>query len=214
MKRYQDLLIHLPNSKFSDFIAGLVATLPEHWHRDNEKEGNIPSFSEQEMFCFQRTLEDGLDSSLWLTEKDENTLYVSNIVPTEKSSLSISEYNAVLTNFMSHGITGVIEKHKGSYEVTNEEYSLEDLISKETAKSLRVFSSCANKSTGSSHPNDKERWLSFVVLAFKDERTLPPEEVEEFLLEDGWSGNSAIELTIEYEFGQQLLEYAEANDVI
>ncbi|MCP4699904.1 MAG: hypothetical protein GY862_24090 [Gammaproteobacteria bacterium] len=214
MKRYQELLINLLDDEFDNFIENIVTSLSEQWFRDKEEESNIPSFSDQKMYCFQRHLEDGLDSSLWLTEKDKNTLYVSNIVPTEKPELSIVEYNSILNDFFNSFLQDASRKYNANIDMTSEDYSLDDLINKEAAKALRVFSSFANKSTGSAHPKDRERWLDFILLAYSDRKNFSPDEVEKFLLEDGWTHNFAVDLAIEYEFGIDLLEHTEEVDVL
>lgn len=212
MKRFQDLYISIPRTSFDEFVAKIEAVFPERWKRDLDKESTVPSFSDSKMYCFQRIVNDGLDSSLWLAEKDGSSLRVSNIVPTEKSELSISEYNQILNDFFQSSIKSVADEYGAKTELTSAEYSIDDLVNKSAAKALRVFSSCANKSTGSAHPSDRDRWLSFIILAYKDRSTLPPEEVEKFLVEDGWPQNFAIELAIEYEFGSDLLEKAEKSD--
>jgi len=216
MKRFRELTIHLSSTfDIEKFISCLSDSLAEHWQRNGKLECGIATLPNFESFCFSRTLSDGLDSNLWLTKKDDKTLHVTNILPTEKSSLSIKEYNYLLNDFIKNSVlSDSLNVCSAEIELTNEEYQLEDLINAETAEALRVFSSLANKSTGSSHPCDRIRWYAFLLLAYKEVRDkFSPEEVMKYLIEDGWSTDFATELAIEYEFGIELLEYAEDHNV-
>ena len=211
MRRFQDLSINLPSTDLEKFTNELSKVLPQEWVRNTEREEEIKSHTKHKMFCFMRNKTDGLDSNLWLAEKNSYSLYVSNIVPTEKSQLKIHEYNKVLNEFMSIELARALESLGATYELTTEEYSLDDITSKEVARALRVFSSSANKSTGSSHPCDKERWFEFVVLAYKSDKKLAVDEVGKFLVDDGWSDSIASDLSCEYEYSLSLLEYYEGK---
>jgi hypothetical protein len=40
---------------------------------------------------------------------------------------------------------------------------LENLLGEEAARRLEAFSAGVNKTTGSSHPADRDRWLAFLI---------------------------------------------------
>ena len=151
---------------------------------------------------------------------------VTNIVPLEKSQLSISEYNAVLHKFYADIIK--------PYSVKNSEIRIEgptsdvfeplDILSEEALKKLKKFSNAANKSTGSAHPCDQERWYDFVCQTVDDDRLIDAETLAKFLMdedywgkkEDGftgvmgtfaWGKEMAWELADEYEKLTGILQY-------
>jgi hypothetical protein len=211
MKRFRELNISIAKESFEHFISELSKILPIEWSRDKEREGEVPSFSGSNMYCFNRDRKDGLDSKLWIAERDEGTLYISNIVPSEISQLKTDDYNKVLLEFHDHGIKELIENLGGSVELTSDIYSLEDLIGNDGARYLRKFSSAANKSTGSTHPRDRERWFEFITLIHKSEKNISPEEMQKFLIEDGWTEDFSFELACEFEYSLDLLEYYEGK---
>jgi hypothetical protein len=209
MKRFRELNISIAKEDFENFISELLEILPSEWSRDKEREGEVPLFSGINMYCFNRDRKDGLDSRLWIAERDEGTLYISNIVPSEISQLKTDDYNKVLLEFYDHGIKKLTENLGGSVELTSDIYSLEDLIGNDGARCLRVFSSAANKSTGSTHPRDRERWFEFITLIHKSKKTISPADIQKFLIEDGWTEDFSFELACEFEYSLNLLEYYE-----
>ena len=57
---------------------------------------------------------------------------------------------------------------------------------------LKMFSEKANKSTGTTHPCDKERWLDFVLMCSEDAAFENPEELKNILINDfQWSAKMA-----------------------
>ena len=77
---------------------------------------------------------------------------------------------------------------------------------------LRIFSSLANKGTGSSHPSDQERWNDFICQAFTDKSENIQGILERWLIEEEkWHYEIASDLTIEFESGISLLEYYKEN---
>lgn len=209
MKRFRELNISIAKESFENFISELSKILPSEWSRDQKREGEVPSFSGVKMYCFNRNHKDGLDSKLWIAERDEETLYISNIVPSEINQLKTDDYNKVLLEFYNYGIKELAENLGGSVELTSDIYSIEDLIGNDCARSLRVFSSAANKSTGNTHPCDRERWFEFITLIHKSEKNISPEDVQKFLMEDGWTEDFSFELACEFEYSLNLLEYYE-----
>ena len=92
-------------------------------------------------------------------------------------------------------------------EVTSNRQSLDDWLSVEAAAALRRFSVLANKSTGSSHPSDRERWVAFLIKAHQDERSFNSDLLMRWLVEvEGWPEEVADKLASQYEFGLDLLD--------
>jgi hypothetical protein len=85
-------------------------------------------------------------------------------------------------------------------------------MSHDTAELLRRFSACANKGTGASHPLDRDRWNAFVVAAHHDGSRTDASDLRRWLIEvDGWAPEVADQLTVEYEYGRELLAYADGH---
>lgn len=151
---------------------------------------------------------------------------VGNIVPLEKSSLSIDEYNSVLKKF-NRDIIEPYKRHSNIIkisELTNDEFDPLTMISEAALKKLKIFCNAANKSTGSSHPCDQERWYDFICQTVEDGRMFDYETLARFLQDESywgkketgnfigmgssaWDSKHAYELAGEYESACSILNY-------
>jgi len=163
MKIFRELRIRGPHEQLERLIDDITAAMGQAWKRDTGQEHDLrPQIARQEMFCFVcMASPQKRASELWLrlTYAQPNELYVSNIVPREVSSLSHDEYNSVLLEFYDRFVSQAAAARGLTVELGEAEVDLEHWLSPSAASQLRSFSGAANKSTGSSHPNDRERWL-------------------------------------------------------
>jgi len=136
--------------------------------------------------------------------------YVSNIVPKERHQLAHVEYNSVLEDFYQRVFRHVAEQTGLRHSLTAADMGLDHWMSGKTEEKLRRFSASANKSTGSSHPSDLERWNDFVLSAHIERSNLDPSTLRRWLAEsEDWPPEVAEQLAIEYEYGRELLTFAE-----
>lgn len=89
--------------------------------------------------------------------------YRGAIVPTEFGELGITQYNAILADFIERIVRPVASRFDYQIDATEAHQNLEDWTSADAARKLRVFSTAANKSTGASHPMDQRRWFDFII---------------------------------------------------
>jgi hypothetical protein len=146
---------------------------------------------------------------LFLTHADRHAtswLYVSNIVPIGAQQLTVDQYNNILREFETRfakpaaGLLGV------RVELSSAEQSLEDWLSPQSAGLLRAFSRGANKSTGSGHPMDRERWLNFLIALHRSGEDPNIGLIERWLVEEErWRDETTSRLLSEYEFARDLL---------
>lgn len=146
--------------------------------------------------------------SLWLAVESSSELSLCNIVSDKKMSLSYSEYNKLLYNFCANVIEPAKSETGIEVVLTKSEVSINDLVPGRVAEKLLRFSRAANKSTGSSHPSDKERWLDFLVAVHDNRCDLSDTNLRRLLCEEeGWTEDIAIELMSEYSFSRELLNF-------
>ena len=98
------------------------------------------------------------------------------------------------------------------------------IITKEALRKLELFSNNANKSTGSSHPFDQERWVDIICQTVDDERIFDYTTLANFLQDEtywgkkseefigvigdfSWDEEQAYELASEYERACEILKY-------
>ncbi|MBQ7574206.1 MAG: hypothetical protein IJT23_08100 [Clostridia bacterium] len=117
-------------------------------------------------------------------------LRVDNIVPLEKNQLSIDEYNAVLIQFYND----IIKPYKENgadvdiSQPTDDIFNPLSVISETALKKLEQFCYCANKSTGSSHPCDEERWFDFICQTVDDGMEFSCDDLAKFLKDETYWG--------------------------
>ncbi len=155
---------------------------------------------------------------------------VGNIVPLHKSQLSIEEYNAVLDLFYAEIIVPNQSKLEGLEIVGSESDMFDPLkcITEEALKKLERFCYGANKTTGSSHPSDEERWFDFICQTVDDGQTFDFDTIYRFLMDEdywgekdpdfigamghfAWDEKHASELAMEYDNYVRLLKFYKAK---
>lgn len=151
---------------------------------------------------------------------------VGNIVPTEKTQLTLDEYNQLLLAFYNDIIKQYREQGS-DIEIdgpTDDIFDPLTVISEEALKKLKAFCNLANKSTGSAHPLDEERWMEFICQTVEDGRMFDYDTLAKFLQDKSywgekdagylgvigkyaWSEDMAYKLADEYEYGCKILKY-------
>ena len=215
MKVFRTLEIRISESQVDGFIDKVESMLNCGWKLDKKVdhgEGSLPNTRFFYFICSKNdTREAALLALVWgnsPTLHNKNVLYVANIVPREKQSLSVDEYNYILKEFYDKFVKSIIKELKIQAALSPDQQTLEDWISDESANRLRRFSSLANKSTGSAHHYDRERWFAFIVSVFRNNEQLDTLRLRRVLIEEeGWAPDIAAELAIEYEQGIELLTY-------
>jgi hypothetical protein len=203
MQKYGDLCIPLNDHSFKDVVAALEATADQPWQRSEEYEERIG----QQQFCFlYRPSAGEFQAGLWLAPREqENVLYVTNVVPMGgTSSLSKGQYNAILAEFETDVVQPALEVLGLESELSTF-VEITDWISPEAREKLKMFSIGANKSTGTTHPADRDRWLEFVLLVHREGSELPAHILEEWLVEHEWTTDQAWEVISNFEYAQDIL---------
>jgi hypothetical protein len=215
MEVFRDLFVNADEGRMASLVEAIERSLPPGWARDPEAEERIRSspFAARPAYCFTCGAEGRPDSAtLILTEKEPGVFSVSNIIPVSRDRLSYAEYNAVLEEFFRCVLEPSAERSGLATVLTEAQVDLEHWMPPATAAKLRAFSTCANKGTGSAHPQDRERWNDFVLSAHRDGSRMDAATLQRWLVEaEGWSPEVADQLALEYEYGRELLTFAEEH---
>lgn len=207
MKTFRDLYIHLNGVNLETFSNKLEQQSKAPWIRRKDKEVELGGDGETPI-CFEASKGSPVSpSALFIFPKEGETLWVSNIVPTEESELTFDQYNFALENFYENIVLPAIEGSSITVNLTSNQISVGSVAGDEVENALVRFSNLANKSTGSSHPLDRKRWLEFLILAYEAGADLHVDLVIRSLVELGWSEEKAVELGIQFEFAEDLLSY-------
>jgi hypothetical protein len=117
-----------------------------------------------------------------------------------------------LNDFRARFVQPAAERLHFNVNVTADHQSLEDWLPTAAVCALRAFSSSANKSTGSSHPFDRDRWFAFLALAYGHTEHFDTSRLMQWLVDiERWPEDEASNLVIEYEFGLGLIEYIKTH---
>ena len=205
MKQFKNLDITGPDEQLFAFIDVVSENLPFCWRRDRELEAQWESDSQ---FAFIYEAKDGDPPSRVFLTHENGKLSVPNIAPQEPGWLSVSQYNQILDEF-----AGILRNHRPQdrslkINVTSDVAAITDWVSPEAAELLDRFSNGANKSTGSSHPSDFQRWADFLIKVHEEGSSfrLSTDFLAQWLEEElGWSSDRATKLAFEYEFARDLL---------
>jgi hypothetical protein len=209
MKVFRDLYLNLSIARTDDFFNEVEQSLAVDWSRDHETEERTAREFRDKYYYFACNKTEELETALVaFARKNDKIAYIANIVPREFGKLSKDQYNKILLDFYERCLKPICEKHSIPVEITTDNQSMADWVSDGTHKKLKLFSNAANKSTGTAHPLDQERWFSFVVSVIRNNDKLDPSQLERWLVEEeGWHPDIASELAIEYEQGISLLKY-------
>jgi hypothetical protein len=214
MRVFRDLSIRGEPDRLAATVADVEQSLSGGWFRDRETETRLaaaPHTAGSSCFgCFDDGNRPG--ATLILTSKGPDTLYVSNIIPHSRHRLDANQYNRVLAEFYDRFVRQAAARTGVVADLTDTEADLEHWMSQETADLLRRFSACANKGTGASHPNDRERWNAFVVSTHRTGSKMDASELRRWLIEvEGWAPEVAEQLATEYAYGRELLAFADGH---
>lgn len=207
MRTFKDLYIDVTDSSVENFIDSLTVLVGDYalWTRRADLEER--DMDGRGMYAFQRQEGSELPAAgLSIVHHKDDVWYVPNVVPLEYGNLTIQQYNDVLTEFHDLFLLPVSDEQGLKITFTSEHISDADILGEEGARLLKAFSSGANKSTGSSHPCDRERWLAFIttVCATKNVDT---NLLDRVLQEQGWDEEGAQDLVVQFEFAKDLIDY-------
>lgn len=158
---------------------------------------------------FRREEDAQLPAALLHLMDDGQRILVANIVPAGGDGLSENQYNGILVEFADH-FAGEAAREIGLLmEVGPDEVDLGNELDEDTFRALLLFSRTSNRSTGSAHPSDREKWFDFMIQLHRSGRAVSTGVLQEFLMREGWSESVAWDLILEFEFGMGLLRRVE-----
>lgn len=212
MEKFRELNLKVDSKHSADFAKAVSAALTNGWVRAWEAEQRAEAMDSVsgEAFYFKCDRRDGREAALLaIYRRDGETLYVSNIVPSEKSELSHEQYNTILKDFHDSVLSKLSPTFPIMFLLGSNILRIEDTMKPEVFQLLRHFSASANKSTGSSHPIDRERWYAFLVVLARSPHRLDSLILMRWLIEtEHWPERVAQDLVIEFEFAMGLLDAA------
>lgn len=211
IEQFQDLSVWGSAESVGQMKNVVASALSSPWSRDAEAEKQTAAGSTyQDVLIVRRGRTNDVPAATLFMFKGDRGWTVGNIVPSEVRSLSKAQYNAILSEFCDRFVRPVATELGLSVEISADHQSLEDWLPPDAVSALRSFSAAANKSTGSGHPLDKQRWYAFLTLAHGHTENFDASLLTQWLVQiEHWPEGIATDLASEYEFGLGLLDYVD-----
>jgi hypothetical protein len=209
MKTFRELTITGGFDEIERFLARLLAAVGEDWERDTASEARLAGSVSGKMYCFACSeQQERPRTALWLHQDTPTHITVANVFPILKGSLTRAEYNAIVAEFHRRFVKPAAQETAVKATLSEGNKTIEDWLTPRTAELLHRFSRSANRSTGTGHPLDEQRWFEFVWAAHKEGARLSGEILARWLEEDeGWPEDQAFKVAGEYERARALLAF-------
>jgi len=215
MKVFRDLFFRGDSERLLATMEEVERQLADGWSRDAETEGNLRTMAlrGEPTYCFACEQREHRPAAVvFVTQKEPGLFYVPNVVPRDRRELSHDEYNEILAEFCNRFVRPAADRTGVRIELTDTQADLGSWLSPTAAQKLRTFSAAANRSTGSSHPCDQDRWMDFIVASHRDGSRLDAHTLRRWLIEvENWPAEVAQRLALEYEFGREVLAFSEGR---
>lgn len=204
MEVHRDLAVSGTPADLAAFIERVTECATGEWERDLSAEQRITERADDPFYCFGHVGEGGA-ATLVLAANREGALYVTNVVPVPpRREMSRAECNAVIEWFyhLAHPVAG---ETNVEITMTSAHRSIEENLSADAFQKLRAYSGIARES--SAHPNDRRRWMDFVIQTHVEQAPLDAETLNRWLAEErGWDGRKAWDLAAKYQEERELLD--------
>ena len=211
---FQDLFLICAEKQRAELCEALRSGASSPWRHAGERERELARASPAApaFLAFDRRSGDGIAASgLTLRERPDGYT-VANIVPLENGDLSVSRYNDILNDFLDRIVNPALTDSDVAVKVTPRRQTITDWTSAAAASALHTFSAYANKSTGTGHPADQERWFRFLFAAYDTDSRLDTDLLGRWLVEvEDWPPEMAEYLADEYRYSMDLLRSRAAS---
>ena len=208
MKTYRDLEIH-PQGKLDDYIAKLELNLPDGWIRNVDSEQRIGTIAGSRYYCFTSEGRPSIEvATLFFLTRDDGALYVCNVVPRDKSSLTYDEYNQIVDDFVDNVVSRLPDADADLVLASSDTVDFKVLLGADAYKLLDRFAMTSNRSSGSAHPSDRDKWFAFIHHVHENDIDFGASLFKRYILEEAkWPSETGWDLVLEYEFAIGLLKF-------
>lgn len=203
---FRDFEVDGEEAKLTTFLAQFVKAMPSGWERDVNREKELGKLiSSGRQFAFKIGATKQRPGATLFLLRDGRTLKITNIVPIEFGKFSRSQYNSFIDDFLEIALP-IAHRLGLEPKVTSDQLDIRNLLAAEASDALRKFSALANKSTGSSHPMDRRRWITFLILEHRGGQRIDSDTLMRwFIEEERWPETEAHDLVSEFNFARELL---------
>jgi hypothetical protein len=206
---HNELIVRFDDSDSAEVLRRLESGPTPGWIRQPEREERMRKMRARGAgaYCFAKKFAADLgEVAVWLETRGTKELYVSSIVALNtRRSLTVEHYNQVLKDFeksfiepLTRGLKSRVFNYQAIVEPT-----LEDVLSTDSIRRLRAFSTTANKAMP--HHVDLNRWHVFIARTHLENSVIDPTLLSDWLLGEGWPESESRWLVEQFEIGRAVL---------
>ena len=212
MRRANDLVVRGIQSEIHKYLERIERhQFLADWSRNLEAEERLNAGRENldlvvglpRIYCYELIHGPLRPVSLRLEGVSWKELRVTSIVTKDGKSLDDVEYNRILGDFFANVLIPMSVGIKVVAEMRPPRIELEEFLSSKAMDRLREFSIASTK--GDNHVPDGSRWSDFVIQAHLDGAYLGDEDLDYWLMSDGFSVDDRQTLLMEFEGVRTLL---------
>ena len=209
MKAFREILIRvkdLTDSEIVELFKSFCNSSNFYEFLDKESEDYSNNINGRGYIIYSLRTPDTEPAGIAIAKKTERSLYVSNIVPKEKSRLTMSEYNAIALKFFND-FKPFLRRLKSLVDLTisNEIIGLDKIIPGE--KTRKYFERYLAAYPLSFHSLDIERLDFFICALKKYHSKINLQYLKEYLIYDlSWNEKDASWCVNRIETGLDILE--------
>jgi hypothetical protein len=211
---FQDLLLRGPTEGHVKLRQALIGRAAGPWRHAAAREPDIAALASRDadIIAFEREGDGGVEPVALVLWSCDDGYKVTNVVPQKVGELGRRRYNIALQDFVENVARPAAAEAGFTVETSPATQGLDDWLPRQAGDALRRFSGLANKETGSLHPMDRQRWFNFLLAAHHSRGSLDAQRLVRWLTEiEGWSGEKALDLAVEYDFAMDLLDEYDRN---
>lgn len=201
---FQALHIEAPPNELSAVRQKLIDTAQAPWAHDNECQNGEPDIT-----VFRHSGDDAHSSVRLRLRQNSNCFDVSSINPIDVNGLDVKRYNVLLQDFAESVVAPVVKYNGAAMTLSSQRQGPVDWLNPEAVRALNKFSRNADKRLDYFLPEDKDRWMEFLIKAHDGDLTDSVcDNLERWLRHsEGLSDEMSDRLSSGLRFGTELLKY-------
>ena len=218
MQKVNDLVIRGRHGEIAKLVERIERIERNHmvadWERDLDAEKKLNAGLDPAIpgaYCFQLATGPLRPVSLILGRRGWDELHVSSLITRDRKPLSDVEYNRTLGDFYANVLIPMSVGTKIVSEMNPPRFLMHEYLSLKAMNRLEDFSLSSNKET--IHIPDWTKWNRFVIQAHRDDAYLSDEDLDYWLMSDGFSQEDRQSLLGEFESGRTLLRTYDEEQV-
>ncbi len=182
MRRYSQISVQVPEDILDFFLAKVCDYAASKWRRDTEVEATANGFFPGMVpvsYYFVAHARPHIDV---IFQYQHGEFKLAQVILDREERLTLAGHGRLILDLWNSGMKKACEDLglRGHYTPPST-YPAEEGLPPGVVDALHRFAVSVNKSTGSSHPDDLEKWCKFLALLHASGETMSEERMDDYL---------------------------------